>query len=106
MAEQQSKDVRVSEWSEWSEGRECLHQSVTQAGRQAGRQSTRRETTKQKQSKAKQSAGGGGGAESVQTPHHPSSTALVRVDVHPARPITIAIAIVIVSIIGKAGRKR
>ena len=33
MAEQQSKDVRVSEWNEW---RECMNQSVSQLGRQAG----------------------------------------------------------------------
>ena len=96
-----------------------MHQSVTQAGRQAGRQvdrqagrqagrqvvdEERNNKSKAKQSKAKQSAGCGGGAESLQTPHHPSSTALVRVDVQTARPI--AIAIVVVSIIGKAGRKR
>ena len=76
--------------------------AVSQSGRQAGRQvvdEERRNKTKAKQSKAL-----GGGAESLQTPHHPSSTALVRVDVQTARPITIAI--VVVSIIGKAGRKR
>ena len=93
-----------------------MHQSVTQAGRQADRQAGRQASSrrgekqqkkskaKQSKAKAKQSAGCGGGAESLQTPHHPSSTALVRVDVLAARPITIAI--VVVSIIGKAGRKR
>ena len=84
-----------------------MHQSVSKAVRQAGRQvvdEERNNKTKENKSKAKQSAGCGGGAESLQTPHHPSSTALVRVDVLPARPITIAI--VVVSIIGKAGRKR
>ena len=75
-----------------------VSQSVTQqAGRQAGRQAgSRRGEKQQNKSKAKQkqSAGCGGGAESVQTPHHPSSTALVRVDVQTARPITIAIVAV------------
>ena len=87
-----------------------ISQSVTQAGRQAGKQAGRQagrqvvDEERNNKTKAKQSAGCGGGAESLQTPHHPSSTALVRVDVHTARPITIAI--VVVSIIGKAGRKR
>ena len=85
-----------------------MHASVIhasrQAGRQAGRQVVDEERNNKTKSKAMQGAGCGGAAKSLQTPHHPSSTALVRVDVQTARPITIAI--VVVSIIGKAGRKR
>ena len=82
-----------------------VSQSVSHARRQAGRQvvdEERNNKTKAKQSKALAVA-------VVRRVYkhpiiHPSSTALVRVDVQTARPITIAI--VVVSIIGKAGRKR
>ena len=88
-------------------GRQADSQSVSQAVRQAGDEERNNKT---KESKALAVA-------VVQRVHkhpiiHPSSTALARVDVQPARPIAIieqiitAIVVVRIMTIGTAGRKR